>query len=549
MFSLDSTQIFSIPIPWIAVVFITLVSFTRLIKYQLDNEMKFIVILFVLLFIPNISSFLHYDTYDQFFSKYTFLRLLNFVSFFVCFLFIVKSNINIEKTTNIIAFLVLAFSVAGVLIYLGQLFDFFDILRNRAGTGIYGQEEQVTFWLSENHRAMSTFREPIFFSSFLLPLTFLALTSESKLSYLVAVVAGYVIGLTRSDLLFFIVLLFLGLFILTLITNNIEIKKNLPLVIFIAFSFIGYSSTVRECDVNKLGVNCPVLFDSESPIWTTDPVSFSRVSTDSFDILWGNATDNVSVKTYKILVNGVSYMEVPSQGDKFTSYRITFNQVSPNSTYNIEIIAGDESGNWSSGNPTNSISIGGDSGLVTPTSIELTAVESSPQPVQDRGLSYIDRLVSLLGEERINIFNYIQDSTFSFNGVGIVNANYEYTKYFSNKNLIANYLTIRTSPKYMSTRYKSQPFGTGETYYLYGSINLQNLLIFNYVAHGAIFLILTGALIFAQIYIFLHRGRYFLYVMLATFSVLIGVFEELSSFQGIILGTIYSIYKDKENIE
>ena len=546
---MDSTQIFSIPIPWIAVVFITLVAFTRLIKCQLDNEIKFVVILFVLLFIPNISSFLHYDTYDQFFSKYTFLRLLNFFSFFVCFLFIAKSNINIEKTTNIIAFLVLAFSIAGLFIYLGQLFDFFDILRNRAGTGIYGQEEQVTFWLSENHRAMSTFREPIFFSSFLFPLTFLALTSESKLSYLVAVVAGYIIGLTRSDLLFFVVLLFLSLFIFTLITNNIEIKKSLPLVIFIAFSFIGYSSTVRECDVNKLGVNCPVLFDSESPIWTTDPVSFSRVSTDSFDILWGNATDNVSVKTYKILVNGVSYIEVPSQGDKFTSYRITFNQVSPNSTYNIEIIAGDESGNWSSGNPTNSISIGGDSGLVTPTSIELTAIESSPQPAQYRGLSYIDRLVALLGEERINIFNYIQDSTFSFNGVGIVNANYEYTKYFSNKNLIANYLTIRTSPKYMSTRYKSQPFGTGETYYLYGSINLQNLLIFNYVAHGAIFLILTVALIFAQIYTFLHRGRYFLYVMLATFSVLIGVFEELSSFQGIILGIIYSIYKDKENIE
>jgi len=549
LFSLDSIQIFSIPIPWIAVVFITVVSSTRLINHQLDSEVKFVVILFVLLFIPNISSFLHHDTYDQFFSEYTSLRLLNFFSFFVCFLFIAKSNINIEKTTNIIAFLVLVFSAVGVLIYLGQLFDFFDILRNRAGTGIYGQEEQVTFWLSENHRAMSTFREPIFFSSFLLPLTFLALTAESKLSYLVAIFAGYIIGLTRSDLLFFVVLLFLLLFILTFVTNNIAIKKNLPLVVFIVFSFIGYSSTVRECDVNKFGENCPILFDSEPPIWTSDPVSFSRVSTEFFDILWGNATDNVEVVSYKVLINGVSYIEVPAQGDKFTSYRITFNQVEPNSTYNIEIIAGDESGNWSSANPTNSISIGDDSGLVTPTNIELTDEKRFPQPVQDNGFSYIDRLGVLLGEERINIFNYIQDTSFSFNGVGIVNANYEYTKYFSNKNLIANYLTIRTSPKYMSTRYKSQPFGTGETYYLYGSINLQNLLIFNYIAHGAIFLILIVTLISAQINTFLHRSRYFSYVMLCTFSVLIGVFEELSSFQGIILGIIYSIYKDKENIE
>jgi len=124
LFSLDSIQIFSIPIPWIAVVFITVVSFTRLINHQLDSEVKFVVILFVLLFIPNISSFLHHDTYDQFFSEYTSLRLLNFFSFFVCFLFIAKSNINIEKTTNIIAFLVLAFSAVGALLYLGQLFDF-----------------------------------------------------------------------------------------------------------------------------------------------------------------------------------------------------------------------------------------------------------------------------------------------------------------------------------------------------------------------------------------------------------------------------------------
>jgi len=542
-------QVFSIPIPWIAVVFITLVSIIRLTKYQFDSEVKFVAILCVVLFIPNISSFLHYDTYDQFFSQYTLLRLLNFSSFFVCFLFIAKSNINIEKTINIIAFLVLAFSVVGIFIYFGQLFDFFDISRNRPGTGIYGHEEQTTFWISENHRAMSTFREPIFFSSFLLPLTFLAMTSKSKLSYLVAVIAGYIIGLTRSDLLFFVVLLSLVLFILTLITNNIEIKKNLPLFFFLVFLFIGSASSVRECDVNKLGLNCPVLFDSEPPIWTSDPVSFSRVSADSFDILWGNATDNVAVTSYKILVNRVSYMEVPAQGEKFTSYRITFDQVSPNSTYDVEIIAGDESGNWSSENPFSSISFGDDLGLVTPTSIELIVSGGSSQPQQDRSLNYIDRLGALLGKERINIFNYIQDSSFSFNGVGLVNANYEYTKYFSNKNLVANYLTIRTSPKYMSTRYISHPFGTGETYYLYGTINLQNLLIFNYVAHGAVFLILTVTLIFTQIYTFLRRGRYFLYVMLGTFSVLIGVFEELSSFQGIIFGIIYSIYKDKENID
>ena len=137
----------------------------------------------------------------------------------------------------------------------------------------------------------------------------------------------------------------------------------------------------------------------------------------------------------------------------------------------------------------------------------------------------------------------------SFNGVGIINANYEYTKYFSNKNLIANYLTVRTNPKYMATRYKSKAFGTGDTYYLYGSINLQNLLIFNYIAHGALFLVLVTVLLSIQLKEMLPKRTYFLYVLLGSFSLLLGVFEELSSFQGIILGVIYCIYREKENIE
>ena len=101
----------------------------------------------------------------------------------------------------------------------------------------------------------------------------------------------------------------------------------------------------------------------------------------------------------------------------------------------------------------------------------------------------------------------------------------------------------------MSVRYKSKPFGTGDTYYLYGSINLQNLFIFNYIAHGAIFLVLSAVLVLLLTKEFIDRKGYFIYVMMATGTLLIGVFEELSSFQGIIFGIIYSIYKDKEQIE
>ena len=503
----------------------------------------------MLLVVQNMSSFIYYDSFDEIYSQYTYLRLLNFFSFFLCFLFITKANIDIQKTIDTISWLVLVFSVIGVLIYFGQIFDFFDILRNRPGTGIYGQEEQVTFWLSEDHRAMSTFREPIFFSSFLFPITFLALASKSKTSYFVAIFAGLVVGLTRSDLLFFVAVLFGGLLITSFITKNFEIKRNIPVFLFLIITFLGYFSTVRECDVNQLSPNCPGLIDSEPPVWTSDPVSFSRVGDDSFDILWGNARDNFGVQTYRVLINGVAYIEIQSQGDKFTSYRITYDEVLPNSTYRVEVIAIDESGNMSVDNPTNSIDIGGSTVTRDSPKLELVELVETSSPNQEQGSNIFNRITGAIGQERIDIINFIQDRSMSFNGVGIINANYEYTKYFSNKNLIANYLTVRTSPKYMATRYKSKAFGTGDTYYLYGSINLQNLLIFNYIAHGALFLILVTVLLSIQLKEMLPKRRYFIYVMLSSFSLLLGVFEELSSFQGIILGVIYCIYREKENIE
>ena len=549
LFSIDSTEIYSIPIPWIAIGMITGVSLLKLFTYEADLEMKVVFIVFILLFIQNISSFLDYDSYDELFSQHTYLRFLNFISFFICFLFIAKSNAKTEKVIETVLFTVLVSSSIGLLIYLGQVFDLFDIVRNRPGTGIYGQEEQVTFWLSEDHRAMSTFREPIFFASFLLPLTFVALCSRSRLVYPAAIISGCIIGLTRSDLIFFTVASVLGLMLFAFISKNIDIKSNFPIILFLIFSFIGYSLTVRECDVNKSSYYCPLLLDTEAPVWTSDPVSFGNVRPDSFDILWGNANDNEEVSTYKVIINGVTYAEVAARPDQYATNRITYTEVLQNSIYDIEIIAGDSSGNWSTNNPRNSITIG-------------EVVEQRPSPTSaleeasgidskeiDNSTNYLDKLYQIVGEERVSIFEYIRESGTSFEGVGILDANYEYTKFFSNKNLISNYLTIRTSPEYMSVRYKSKPFGTGDTYYLYGSINLQNLFIFNYIAHGAIFIVLTTVLVLLLTKVFIDRKGYFIYIMMATATLLMGVFEELSSFQGIIFGIIYSIYKDKEQIE
>jgi len=549
LFSFDSTEIFSIPIPWIAIGIITGVSLFKLFTHEADFEMKFVFIIFVLLFIQNISSFVAYDSSNELFSQYTYLRFLNFISFFICFLFIAKSKTKTEKIIETVLFTVLISSSIGLLIYIGQVFDLFDIIRNRPGTGIYGQEEQVTFWLSENHRAMSTFREPIFFASFLLPLAFVSLCSRSRLVYPAAIISGCVIGLTRSDLIFFTVASALGFILISFVSKKIDIKSHFPIILFFIFSFIGYSLTVRECDVNKSSNYCTLLLDTEAPVWTSDPVSFGNIQSDSFDILWGNANDNKQVTTYKVVVNGVTYIEVDARSNLLATYRITYTEAIQNSIYDVEVIAGDYSGNWSTNNPRNSITIGEFANQRPVPTLDVEEVNELETNQIDNSNNNLDKLYQILGEERVSIFEYIRESGTSFEGVGILDANYEYTKFFSNKNLISNYLTIRTSPEYMSVRYKSQAFGTGDTYYLYGSINLQNLFIFNYIAHGAIFIVLTAVLILSLMKEFIGRKEYFIYVMMATATLLIGVFEELSSFQGIIFGIIYSIYKDKEQIE
>ena len=549
LFSIDSTEIFSIPIPWVAIGIITGVSLFKLFTYEADFEIKAVSTIFILLFIQNISSFLAYDSYDELFSQHTFLRFLNFISFFICFLFIAKSKAKPEKIIETVLFTVIICSSVGLLIYVGQVFDLFDIIRNRPGTGIYGQEEQVTFWLSENHRAMSTFREPIFFASFLLPLTFISLCSRSRLVYPAAIISGCIIGLTRSDLIFFTVASALGFLLISFVTKKIDIKSHFPIILFLIFSFVGYSLTVRECDVNKSSYYCPLLLDTEAPVWTSDPVSFGNIKSDSFDILWGNANDNEEVSTYKVVINGVIYDEVAARLDQYATNRITYTEVIQNSIYDVEIIAGDSSGNWSINNPRNSITIGEVANQRPVPSLAVDEVSEIESKEIDNATNYLDKLYQILGEERISIFEYIKESGTSFKGVGILDANYEYTKFFSNENLISNYLTIRTSPEYMSVRYSSKAFGTGDTYYLYGSINLQNLFIFNYIAHGAIFIVMTAVLVLFQMKVFIDRKRYFIYVMMTTATLLIGVFEELSSFQGIIFGIIYSIYKDKEQIE
>ena len=92
------------------------------------------------------------------------------------------------------------FSAVTIYIFIAQIFDLYEPFRNRANTDI-DEMSQATFWLSQPHRAMSTFREPVIFVTFFLPLVLIYLKHDDKKNYLIASIAGFALGLSKSDLL------------------------------------------------------------------------------------------------------------------------------------------------------------------------------------------------------------------------------------------------------------------------------------------------------------------------------------------------------------
>ena len=198
---LDAYEIFSIPISWIGLSFL-LIPLILEVKAIVNNGLiKNICILVILISIPQIF-FLFNNEFDSSYSVYIFLRYLNIFSFIILFFFSLhffnRKNINLAMQ-GIYRFITF-FSAVTIYIFIAQIFDLYEPFRNRANTDI-DEMSQATFWLSQPHRAMSTFREPVIFVTFFLPLVLIYLKHDDKKNYLIASIAGFALGLSKSDLL------------------------------------------------------------------------------------------------------------------------------------------------------------------------------------------------------------------------------------------------------------------------------------------------------------------------------------------------------------
>ena len=186
---------------------------------------------------------------------YTAIRLFSYLAFvFAIFVF---SNTNYQMIIlHVLKHVFLSVTFLSIYIYIAQLFNFYEPLRNRPGTGIFGYDIQSNFWISESHRLVGTFREPIFLVSILFP-TFVVIHYKLLNSKLFYVLAGILFGLTKSELCLIFVILFI---VVEIILKKVKLNN----VIFFTIFLICFLTPIKECDISPSNIECPEIVEIEN---------------------------------------------------------------------------------------------------------------------------------------------------------------------------------------------------------------------------------------------------------------------------------------------
>ena len=250
---LDAYEVFSVPISWIGLSLLLIPALLEGKAISNSGNIKIIYIFSILISIPQIV-FLVNNEINSSYNLYIFLRYLNIFSFIFLFYFSLyffnTKNINLAML-GINRFIIF-FSVITIYIFVAQIFDLYEPFRNRANTDI-AEMTQATFWLSQPHRAMSTFREPVIFVTFFFPLVLIYLKYNNNKNYLIAVMSGFALGLSKSDLLRVIGLLIVFYLLLNYLSTK-EIK--ISFVFLILSMFTSSTLGLLECNLNPNSIEC-----------------------------------------------------------------------------------------------------------------------------------------------------------------------------------------------------------------------------------------------------------------------------------------------------
>jgi hypothetical protein len=251
---LDSYEFMKLPLTWIGN--FTIVAVCIFIFYKEKMQINSLVLLII--FITLIPTIFNLFTFDFLSSQivYTITRVASYFGFVITFFVISQSKFKkiIFKGLINAFYLIIALSIY---MYIAQLFNFYEPIRNRPGTGILGFDNQTNFWPSSSHRMIGTFREPVFLVSILFP-SFLVIHYKSINTTFFYFISAVLFGLTKSELSLILLLAFL--FVEIILTK----KLNLKVLIFAIVFFLGFFIPINECDISPQNYECPQNNDIET---------------------------------------------------------------------------------------------------------------------------------------------------------------------------------------------------------------------------------------------------------------------------------------------
>ena len=251
---LDAYKIFEIPLSWIGLSLLIIPGINEFKIIFQEKFLKYGFLSVLLLSVPDIFNFLGNNFLNKDY-QYIFLRYFNLISFFIVLIF----SYNFFQKNSSDLFLVLirkfivTFSVITIYIYIAQIFDLYEPIRNRQNTDLFEEINQSIFWLSQPHRAMGTFREPVLLITFFFPIVLIYLYLKKDQRYLIPILSGVAIGLTRSDYAK-VYCLFLLVYIFSSFLLNKEFLFGMSIFVVTVLFFSTFG--ILECNVNPESKEC-----------------------------------------------------------------------------------------------------------------------------------------------------------------------------------------------------------------------------------------------------------------------------------------------------
>ncbi len=430
---LDAYQFYSIPLSWIGLSLLVPVSL-----YEINNTKwsQYSKIIYLLIFTFVIPDIFYIFTNELTLSDYLYigLRYYNIFSFilvlFFCNYFFTESNL--DNFFRILKKYLFSYSVITIYIFFAQIYDLYEPYRNRQNTNFFRDSMQSIFWLSEPHRAMGTFREPLLLITFFLPLVLIYFYKNRKNSILLSLLVGTALGLSRSDYVrVFFVIILLFFIVDYLIKKEIMLSTLTLLFSILIFSTFG----VLECNLNPDSIECLEYEEDVQKI---------------------NNSGNIKIK------------------------------------------------------------------------------RNTSNPVTD------------LDSDRLNVIDYFIKSIINVRPTGIGSVSNDYQDYSSMEISEEMYLTNRTLPRYLLTRYSTQNFGTGNYSLLKYEPNVQNIIVFYTQGFGFIFPSLVY-LYFLNLLITRKITLDLIFFLIIVLLIILSPIEELNSYYALLLGLSYNLLITKKD--